>query len=85
MSIHNKRGNKPIPPVDTMKCPRVDGKKVKNNNRVDTIIPNIRVVFRVLHSFSTEINFCQEPLIVNDERSLRTAIVAESSSLLQGS
>ena len=43
------------------------------------------VVFRVLHSFSTEINFCQEPLIVNDERSLRTAIVAESSSLLQGS
>ena len=45
MSIHNKRGNKPIPPVDTMKCPRVDGKKVKNNNRVDTIIPNIRVCF----------------------------------------
>ena len=52
MSIHNKRGNKPIPPVDTMKCPRVDGKKVKNNNRVDTIIPNIRVT--IVHAWMIE-------------------------------
>ena len=52
MSIHNKRGNKPIPPVDMMKCPRVDGKKVKNNNRVDTIIPNIRVGLKKFNDVS---------------------------------